>query len=234
MFAAKNLFKDGDIYVCRQTPIQVKFGGTEQLSGCRQTPNLAAQSSSQRGQRAEKRRGRRIRTCPRHYTTQSPGVNMNCRTKAKIAAAIVAMLVFCLAIYGAYSYFSSGNTTSSRQEQSTAVTGNDNQTHSYTGSLVIGGSILGAVLVAIIGAIGYLQQKSNNATLLAERRLDVNTVYLPSAPLQSQPPPYNSNCNQPMPLQHSQQLPQIQHVPATQFQPHSSSHTVHLTELIEK
>ena len=139
---------------------------------------------------------------------------MNCRTKAKFAASLVAILVLCLAFYAIYAHFSSGN-ISTVQEQATEVRGNQNQTSQYTGSLVIGGSILGSVLVAIVALLGYLQIKSNNATLLAERRLD--TAYSPSAPVQ-QPHPYN---NQPM--------PQIQHVPATQFQPqpqfqpHSSS-----------
>ena len=186
---------------------------------------------------------RRLKSCPRLYThsvsreeeNQSPlsiysllqsvlqDYKMNCKTKAKFAAFLVAILILCLAFYAIYAHFSSGN-ISTVQEQATEVRGNQNQTSQYTGSLVIGGSILGSVLVAIVALLGYLQIKSNNDTLLAERRLD--TAYSPSAPVQ-QPHPYN---NQPM--------PQIQHAPATQFhpqpqfQPHSSSpsHTVTTTQ----
>ena len=120
-------------------------------------------------------------------------------------------MTLCLTFWALYSHFSGGN-LSTVQDQAAEVRGNQNRTSQYSGSWVIGGSIIGSVLVAIVALLAYLQLKSNNETLLAERRL----AYSPSAPVQ-QPQPYN---NQPMPQTHA---PAIQFHPQQQFQPISSS-----------
>ena len=142
---------------------------------------------------------------------------MEFKTKLWCVVALVAALLVLLAGYGAYQFFTGGTNTSSNQETSTTLSGENNSASSYSGTFIIGGSILGGVLVALIGSLGYMQTRSNNATILAERRMDL-PIYLPSAPYQSAP--YNS---------HHCQGNQPQHSPSTQ-QPHQHTANTQQTQ----
>ena len=87
---------------------------------------------------------------------------MELKTKLWCVALTIVALLTMVAGYGAYQFFTGGATTSSVQDTSTTLSGENNMSSSYSGTVILGGSIFGGVLVALIGGLGYLQIRNNN------------------------------------------------------------------------